>query len=245
MAGSAAGGADRPDTARIDNLLDLSDRTAGRLGLASTAVILLGALITAIAYVGPGGEGYSLLNHFISELGELGQSRLALVFDAGVVIGGIGLGLFVTILSRRLTGRYRSGLMLAGIVAAMSGCLVGVFPMDTHALHRIVSGAFFCTGWIVAAIFTVWLARHPKSGLPRELLAPGILSVVVDIVFVAVYATWRPVDPDAAIVSRPAVWNVPLLEWASLLTLLLWFVCVAVVLARRPVAPLAGADPAA
>jgi hypothetical membrane protein len=154
---------------------DLSNRALGLLGLGSTAVILLGALIAAVAYVGPSGESYSPLNHFISELGERGQSRLALAFDAGVVAGGLGLGIFIVVLASRATGRYRWGLVLAGAVAGASGILVGVFPMDTHAVHRIVSGAFFLTGWSVAALFSLWLARNPRAGFPRRLLIPGAL----------------------------------------------------------------------
>jgi hypothetical membrane protein len=216
---------------------DVSPRAAGALGLGATAVILLGALVTAIPYVGYAGEGYSPLNHFISELGETGRSQLAPVFNAGIVIGAIGLGLFLLILSRRLTGRYRPALMLAGIVAGTSGALVGIFPMDTHAVHRLVSSVFFCTGWIVVAVFSVWLARRRPSGYPRWLLAPGAISVAIFFVFLAVYSTYRPIDPDAPIVVRSAIWTVPLLEWASLLSLLLWFVCVSLVLVRRPTWP--------
>jgi hypothetical membrane protein len=216
---------------------DVPARAAGALGLSATAVILLGAFVTAIPYVGYAGEGYSPLNHFISELGETGRSQLAPVFNAGIVIGGIGLGLFLLILSRRLTGRYRPALMLAGIVAGTSGTLVGTFPMDTHAVHRLVSGVFFCTGWIVVAVFSVWLARHAQSGFPRRLLVPGAISVAIFFVFLAVYSTYRPIDPDAPIVVRSAIWTVPLLEWASLLSLLAWFVCVSLVLVRRPTWP--------
>jgi len=215
------------------HLPDLPARSAGWLGLGATGAILLGALVTAIPYVGYTGESYSPLNHFISELGETSQSRLAVVFNAGVVIGGIGLGLFLLVLARHLTGRYRPALMLSAIVAGTSGTLVGIFPMDTHALHRLISGVFFCTGWIVVAIFSVWLARHPRSGFPRWLLVPGATAVAIAFVFLAIYSTYRPIDPDAPIIARPAIWTVPLLEWASLLGLLAWFVCVSTVLLRR------------
>ena len=52
-----------------------------------------------------------------------------------------------------------------------------------------------------------------------------------------VYSTYRPIDPDAQILGRAALWTVPMLEWASLLTLLLWFLCVSHVLARRADGP--------
>jgi hypothetical membrane protein len=216
---------------------DLPPRWVGWLGLCATSAILLGALITAIAYVGYAGESYSPFNHFISELGETSQSRLAPVFNAGVVIGGIGLGLFLLILARHLTSGYRLALGLTAIVAGASGSLVGAFPMDTHAVHRVVSGVFFCTGWIVAAVFSAWLLRHPQPGFPRWLVWPGALSIATSFAFVIVYSTYRPIDPDAQILGRAALWTVPMLEWASLLTLLLWFLCVSHVLARRADGP--------
>jgi Protein of unknown function (DUF998). len=219
-----------------ESVTDEGAGTTGWLGLGAAGIILLGALATAIPYVGYAGEGYSPLNHFISELGEVAVSRLAVVFNAGIVIGGIGLGLFLMILSRRLTGRYRPALVLAGIVAGVSGTLVGLFPMDTHATHRLVSGVFFCTGWIVAAIFSAWLMRHPASGFPRWLVVPGAACVAVFMAFLAVYSTYRPLDPNAHILERPTVWTVPLLEWASLLSLLAWFVCVSLVLVHRATA---------
>jgi hypothetical membrane protein len=214
-------------------LLGLSDRAAGLLGLMSVAVILGGAVVTAVPYVGWAGEGYSPLNHFISELGELAISKLAVLFDASIVVGAIGLGFFLVLIARRMTGRLSPALAVAGLLAGLFGLLVGLLPMDRLALHRIVSGGFFLTCWLTAGTFAVWLARNPRAGFPRWLLAPAALSVAVDLVFVAVYSTYHPADPDAHIISRPDVWAYPLLEWASLLSLFLWFACTGLVLIWR------------
>jgi hypothetical membrane protein len=221
-----------PAAARRTLLPHLSARNAGRLGLASIAAILVGEIATAIVYAGPAGEAYSPLNHFISELGQTSQSRLAPVFNAGIVIGGLGMGAFLLALAGHLTGRFRGGLMAAGSIAGISGVLVGFLPMDTHAVHRFVSAVFFCTGWIVVAIFSVWLARH-RSGFPRLLLVPGTISVAIFWAFLTVYSTYHPLDQDAPILERPAVWTVPLLEWAALLSLLLWFGCLSLLMLRR------------
>ena len=40
-------------------------------------------------------EPFSPLNHWISELGEVGVSRLAAVFNVGLVVGGICYALFM------------------------------------------------------------------------------------------------------------------------------------------------------
>jgi hypothetical membrane protein len=207
-------------------------RATGLLGLLSTAVILGGSLISAIPYTGWTGEPYSPLNHFISELGETARSDLALIFNLSVFVGGAGLGLFLVIVSRRLSGRYVPAMTLAGIVAEIFGMLVAVLPMDTHLVHRVVSALFFVTGWMAVAIFSLWLRAHPRSGFPRWLLVPGAVCVAAFVAFLVDYAG-HPTDPNAHIMTRPDVWSVTVLEWAALLSLLVWFACLSLVLVRR------------
>jgi len=214
--------------------IGLTSRRIGLLGLTSVAIILAGMVVAAVPYRGYSGEAYSPLNHFVSELGEIAASRLAWVFNLGIVLGGLGLGSFLMLVRRELTGRYRSAFAVAATVAGLSGTLVGVYPMDYLATHRVVSLAFFLSGWTVAAIFSLWLLTGPRPGFPRLLLAPGCFVVAVSLTFIGVYSTYRPANPDARILDRPSVWTVPLLEWASLLSLLLWLACVALVLLRRP-----------
>jgi hypothetical membrane protein len=209
------------------------DRAAGLLGLASASLILGGSLVAAVPYSGYEGESYSPVNHFISELGEVPTSKLGWVFNACLIAGAGGLGVFVLALSRHLSGRFRPALVSAGLVAGTAGALVGVFPMSVRALHQPVSYAFFLTGWIVVAIFSAWLVSDRRAGFPHFLLVPGGLAIATSLTFVSVYSVYRPTDPDPPILDRPAVWAVAWLEWAALLTLLAWFVCVSLVLIRQ------------
>jgi hypothetical membrane protein len=213
--------------------IHLSSRGTGLLGMGSVAIIVAGMLAAATPYQGLSGEGYSPLNHFISELGQISASRYASVFNLGLVLGGMGLGAFMVLLSTSLTGRYRNALLTVSIVAGASGALVGLFPMDYHALHRVVSAAFFLSGWLVAGVFGLWLIQADNPGVPRWLLIPSGIVVGVFLAFIAVYAGYHPADPDGRILGRPDVWQYPLLEWASLLSLLAWFVCVSAVLIRK------------
>jgi hypothetical membrane protein len=190
-------------------------------------------LVTAAAYSGSAGESYSPLNHFISELGEIAVSRLAWVFNLSLVVGGAGLGLFLALLSGRLTARTKTAFLAFGAIAGASGTLVGVFPMDYHAIHRIVADVFFLTGWLVVGTFSLWLVRGPSAGFPRLLAAIGPVVGATSLAFVAVYSSYHPANPDAAVANRPDLWAVPTLEWASLLSLLTWFICVSVVLLRK------------
>lgn len=213
----------------------VTSRRLALLGLASVGIIVAGMVITAIPYRGYSGEAYSPLNHFISELGEIAASRLAWVFNLGIVLGGLGLGTFLLLLTRRMSGPFRLALVVTGLIAGVSGTLVGVFPMDYLATHRIVSMVFFLSGWIVAGIFTAWVAAAPRVGFPRWLAAPGAAVVAISLVFIGVYSTYVGTDPAGRIQNRPApLWDIPVLEWAALLSLLAWFVCVSLTLLREP-----------
>lgn len=215
--------------------VSVTGRRLGLLGLASVGIILLGMVATAIPYRGYAGEGYSPLNHFVSELGEIAASRLAWVFNLSIVLGGIGLGTFLLLLSSRLKGRFQTALVAAGVVAGVSGTLVGVWPMDYLSTHRVVSDAFFLSSWLVAGIFSAWLVALPRPGFSRLLVVPGAAAVLISLTFIAVYSTtYHPADPNARILNRPdGFWNVAGLEWASLLSLLVWFVSVSTALLRQ------------
>jgi hypothetical membrane protein len=211
----------------------LDDRAVGLVGLASIAVMVLGALAAAMAYSGHSGEAYSPLNHFVSELGEVPTSRLAWVFNTAIVANAIGLTLCLVLLSRRLSGPFRPAIITAGLIAGSAGALVGVFPMNVHAVHRPIAFAYFLTCWIVVAIFSAWLLVARRQGFPRLLLVPGAIQIAASIAFVVAYSAYRPADPNAPILDRPDVWGVTWLEWAALLTMLAWFACVSLVLVRR------------
>lgn len=214
--------------------LSVTPRRLALLGLASAGVVLLGLAIAALAYRGRLGEAYSPLNHFISELGEISVSRLAWVVNLGIVVGGMGLGTFLLLLKSRLNGPFKATFGAAAMIAGVSGTLVGIFPMDYLSTHRIVSDVFFLTGGLVAGIFSLWLLTARRPHFTRWLLIPGAEVVVVFATFAAVYSTYHPADPDGPILNRPAgLWSVPALEWASLLSLLLWVACVSADLLRQ------------
>ena len=214
--------------------IPVTTRRLGVLGLASVGVILLGMIVTAVPYRGYDGEAYSPLNHFVSELGEIAASRLAWAFNLGIVLGGGGLGTFLLLLTSRVSGRFRHTMVVAGAVAGVSGALVGVLPMDYGGTHRLVSEVFFLSGWMVAGIFSWWLLATPAAGFPRWLVIPGAAVVAISLTFIADYSTYVGTDAAARIVNRPEFWSIPFLEWASLLGLLGWFLCVSLVLLRHP-----------
>ena len=111
------------------------DQLAIGAGLLGSSVIAIGSVVTALAYTGSKGQPYSPLNHFVSELGELAVSRLAVVFNLSLIVGGVCFALFVIGLAAAGQGVLRVLYGVVGVIAGIGGAFVGVFPMDYLDQH--------------------------------------------------------------------------------------------------------------
>ena len=99
-------------------------------GLLSAVGIMISFLIVAIAFKGRVGQHYSPINHVVSELGEVGISRLAWLFNGALIIGGIGILLGTISLALHLQGWFRYLILILGLITGLSGTFVGIFPMN-------------------------------------------------------------------------------------------------------------------
>src|SRR5688572_14057610 len=90
-------------------------------GLLSAVGIMLAFLIVAIAYRGRIGESYSPINHVVSELGEVGISRLAWLFNGSLIIGGIGILLGLISLALHIKGWFRYFVLVLGFITGLAG----------------------------------------------------------------------------------------------------------------------------
>ena len=197
-------------------------RLSAAVGVVGVLVFLAVSFVTAIAYSGSEGEPYSPLNHWVSELGELGVSQLAPVFNAGVIIGGACLVVFMSGLAASRTRWLRIVYGAAGAVAGVGGALVGVFPMNNLAPHGLAALTFFDGGWIAVGLASIDFMRRPDARFPRWLAVIGALTVAA---FLAFSASLAPLLGNAGLAAppiRPAVWIVPLLEWLVLVGILAW-----------------------
>jgi hypothetical membrane protein len=64
-------------------------------GLAGSLLIVITMLSAGWVYRGKQDEKYSVFNHFISELGEMGVSKAAPAFNWGLILSGLILIPFV------------------------------------------------------------------------------------------------------------------------------------------------------
>lgn len=212
----------------------LAAQAAILAGLAGAALITVVCVVTAVAYVGSGGERYSPLNHFISELGELRHSELAAVFNVGLMIGGLCLSVHLVGLGLVVGGI--TGVLGAtvGLVAGVAGTGVGVFPMDDLSRHGLVALTFFSLSPIAIALLTTPRALVRTSVAPRGRIAVGVFSVVAFIAFVAlVLSTGVGTEGLAAPEDRRDLSPVTILEWLAFAGILAWVVLASLDLRRK------------
>jgi hypothetical membrane protein len=204
--------------------------TLRAFGFAGTGLILLAVIYPSIVYRGKRGERYSLLNHFISELGEVGVSRAAWVFNTGLILGGllllpyvIGLGMaFGSLLGWLGT--------TAGIVTVLGVTAVGIFPMNNLKPHTVAAMTYFRAGLVMVFFFglAILLQHAGNMVIPP---AANLLSLLAFLAYGAFLILprfskkeQRPtdiLDPEQ-VPERPRVWAFPILEWMVFFSTIAW-----------------------
>jgi hypothetical membrane protein len=189
------------------------------MGFIGSAFFAIASLIAGVFYVGTEREAFSPLNHWVSELGEMGVSSLALMFNIGLFIGGLALALFFFALGRLRNSRLASVYVIVGVVAGVSGALVGVFPMNNRSIHIVFALGFFVLGWVAVGLasFDIW--RRPEARFSRWLPALGAVTVAVFLMFLAVYIPYLYTGTGS---DRPDVSVATVLEWLVLIGIMGW-----------------------
>jgi len=203
------------------------------LAWGGTLIIMIGVVIASISYRGRKQERYSLFNHFISELGEVGISKHARAFNIGMICGGILFLPLMVGLGVRLNSVFGWLGTVFGLVAAISATLVGVFSMERLTPHRRAAMTFFRSGLLTVLFFTI--AIFTQSG-EQKLIPLGVN--IIGIIALASYSTFlltvrnkmdkdeNPnyiLDPQQQ-PDRPRVWRSAVLEWSIFFSTLIWFV---------------------
>jgi hypothetical membrane protein len=197
---------------------------ASYIGQAGVFILLLSAFIPAAFYVGKQNETYSFLNHFISELGETGVSRLAYIFNGGLIVGGACISFFMLGLAIHIGGNWGLILGAIGLVTGISATLVGVFPMNQLEIHTAIANTFFYGGLLVALGYTLYIVFSPKPRLPKITALTGGLTMLAFAAFV--WFLPAPLEDGQSIheilKNRPEIWTLPILEWVVFLCVMVW-----------------------
>jgi hypothetical membrane protein len=205
-------------------------------GLVGSLVVMLAVVISALRYRGRRSESYSLFNHFISELGEVGVSCAAAVFNTGLILGGILLLPFILGLGLTLNNTSAYLGTAAGTGAAIFCTLVGVYPMNNLTPHIRAAVWFFRTGLLTLLFFSLAVLVQPASirSIPLYTVVFGIIGVTCYAAFLILLMRKPAASDDStvldpeAVPERPRFWLSAMLEWAVFFTTIFWFLSMAV-----------------
>lgn len=194
-------------------------RYGPQIGVIGSVFFMAAAVVAAIAYSGTLGEGFSPLNHWVSELGEVGVSALAVVFNVGLMVGGLAFALFMGAMGILRRSRLAWTYTTVGVVAGISCALVGVFPMNQRSIHIVFALGFFVLGWIAVALASIDVWRRPDARFARWLPILGAITVALFLLFLSVYIPYLYTGTGD---DRPAVSPATVLEWLVALGLIGW-----------------------
>ena len=202
------------------------ERWAARAGVLAFLAIAVGSAWGAVGYQGTAGEPYSPLNHWISELGQVSVAAHAGFFNLMLVIGGASFIAFVVGLWLTSPSRLRWAFGPVGSLAGVGGLLVGVYSMDHPEQHVLAAFTFFNLGWIFVALASISFVRNREARFPVWLAGVGGASVAAFIAFLVSLQTdefsRQRMASSGPILGRPDVWVAPILEWATLVGIMVW-----------------------
>ncbi|MDX2163616.1 MAG: DUF998 domain-containing protein [bacterium] len=198
-------------------------------GFFGAAVISLGALVTAIPYVGGQGQSYSPFNHFVSELGDTQESELASVFNIALIVGGLAFAGFMIGVALRFTGVMRYVIGIGGVLAGIAGALVGVFPMDVDlAAHGTVALAFFQGSLVLLIVFSLYVGFARQTAYPRWLALVALPMIISNAVFVSIVLGGGEDALAAPVGGRQDFWLTTVSEWGVIIFLMVWVTVIAI-----------------
>jgi hypothetical protein len=195
-------------------------------GLVGSVSILIGSIITALVYTGSKGEAYSPLNHWVSELGQVSVSRAAIIFNIGLIIGGICFAIFMAGVAEHLQGWFSRLFRIVGVLAGIAGIFVGLFSMDNLPPHALAACSLFVAIFLLVGSFSLYIARSHPALFPSWLLIPGVVTIVGIIGCMMSVGSFS-IEALAAPKNRVPIWNVAIFEWIAIGGLLVWVFLVA------------------
>jgi hypothetical membrane protein len=197
--------------------------------LIGSIIIMIGLTIPQIFFTGFNDEPYSLLNHFVSELGWIYVSELALFFNICLFIGGILIIPFMIYLRSIIKHNLMKLGSLVGMLSAIGCCFVAIFPMDIELLseHALFATIFFVGSATMMVLFSLSILREKEKTFPRHFALIGVIVAFLNISLVIIDSN----DPLFNMIEfnvqeylisniRPDFWLIAFIEWLIVLTTL-------------------------
>jgi hypothetical membrane protein len=122
--------------------------------------------------------------------------------------------------------------MGVGILYVLSVTFVGIFPMNMIKPHTVAAMTFFWSGLIFVIIISlaIWLQPQEAVVLPRVYALAGLPAVIAYGIFLWLLSKVDRSASEALLpddIQRPHIWALAVAEWMTFITVVIWFVVVA------------------
>ena len=200
-------------------------------GAERVGAILIGVgvvqFVAAMAWVQTAYSNYSLLQNYISDLGNTVTSPLHGVFNVSIILFGVLaiLGILLAWGAFPPSGTRPVGLPLL-LIASVAAILVGLYPENVNSgVHDLASLVIFLAAGLAIAI----LAGGMRAGTPWASLR--WVSLVLGLITLGSLAYYAPTQ-----ISN-TTFDPGLIERLIVVPILLWALCAMVVILRLPSRP--------
>lgn len=188
-------------------------------GLLGSAIGILFILLPMIPYQGTEGESYSIFTHYVSELGELGVSIWAPVFNVGLILAGlafipffIGLGIYLDSTIAKISA-------IGGVYSSVSIVLVGIYPMNYRTEHYLAAMSFFFSGMIMVILWAVTIILQKNVKIPKSFSLGAVINGIIFAAFLFGTGDEGPSRPEFSLTTT--------LEWAIYFSIIIFLLAVA------------------
>lgn len=197
-------------------------------GITGSLFILIAIVVTQFAFKNLEGGKYSMGNHFISELGWVGVSKHALIFNINLIIAGILFIVFIYGLTLQFNGIWGKLTTVFGLTSSLGCTLVGIYPLQTGVIPiklHLLAAMFFFTNALLAILTSTFMVLSQKHKIVSK------LSCILNLLILSLFASLLTVDfnndvlryidfKNMKIINRPPQWNVPIIEWTIVLSII-------------------------
>lgn len=204
-------------------------------GLVGVVMGLIGVTLPSLVYRGTKGEKYSFLNHYVSELGETAVSKLAWVFNLGMILGGICIVIASLSLGLILPGFWAKAGLVLGVVTGLALSMVGVFPMNKVKNHTIAAVTFFRGGLLMVLFFSLAIVLQSGEN-PIVARSWGLVGMIPVLAFGVFLGLMWSADKEnretleTTEFERPRIWKLAISEWSIYFSFVLWILLIVLAL---------------
>ncbi len=211
--------------------VQMKNRIAPFAGLAACGIFYIAMILTMIPFVGEQGESFSFLNHFISELGNPTYSEYHYIFNNGIIIAGVGFGIFAYCMGGLIQSKLAWASIWIGMIASVLCSGVGIVPAHYGELHLVVAVSFFSLMTLAMTMYSYSILNDKSKAFPNYIAFYGFGAMISFILLMIAPKELIAVQNEQKeLFERPDFWLVTIAEWLVFFFLTTWVIVVSVYL---------------